>query len=206
MCPQMTNRQWGAYDAFSFSFASAGALAFANECSGSAGLPAHDMAFAERQLGLSWLIRVISLEVSMAPPPPQEFAAFVGIDGADTSPAVCLQVAGSDTRASSVLAHTPEAIGAWTHRRRHRFGGRLIAVCLELTNGPLVSALCAHDFLVLFPVNALTGAKYREAFTPRRAQDDPSDAALQLELRLKHRDKLQVLTPPSATMRALAQL
>jgi transposase len=142
----------------------------------------------------------------MAYPPTQEFAAFVGIDWADTSHAVCLQVAGSDTRESSVLAHTPEAIGAWAHMLRHRFGGRPIAVCLELTKGPLVSALCAHDFLVLFPVNALTVAKYREAFTPSRAKDDPSDAELQLELLLKHRDKLQVLTPQSATMRALAQL
>jgi hypothetical protein len=90
MCARMTNHQWGAYDAFSFSFASAGALAFANECSGSAVPPARYMAFAERQLGLSRLIRLISLEVSMAHPPTQEFAAFVGIDWADTTHAVCL--------------------------------------------------------------------------------------------------------------------
>ena len=72
--------------------------------------------------------------------PTQEFAAFVGIDWADPSHAVCLQVAGSDTRESSVLAHTPEAIGAWARTLRHRFGGQPIAVCLELTTGPLVSA------------------------------------------------------------------
>jgi transposase len=59
---------------------------------------------------------------------------------------------------------------------------------------------------VLFPVNALTVATYRQAFTPSRAKDDPSDAALQLERLLKHRDKLQALTPQSATMRALDQL
>jgi hypothetical protein len=84
--------------------------------------------------------------------PTQEFVAFVGIDWADTSHAVCLQAAGSDIRESSVLAHTPEAIGAWACMLRHRFSGRPIAVCLELTKGPLVSALSAHDFLVLFPV------------------------------------------------------
>jgi hypothetical protein len=139
----------------------------------------------------------------MARLPTQEFAAFVGIDWADTSHAVCPQVAGSDTRESSVLAHTPEAIGAWARTLRHRFGGRPVAVCLELATGPLVSALRTHDFLVLFPVNALTVATYREAFTPSRAKDDPSDAELQLELLLKHRDKLQVLTPQSVTMRAL---
>jgi transposase len=142
----------------------------------------------------------------MAHPPTQEFAAFVGLDWADTSHAVCLQAAGSDTRESSVLAHTPEAISAWAGTLRHRFGGQPIAVCLELTKGPLVSALSAHDFLVLFPVNALTVATYREAFTPSRAKDDPSDAELQLELLVKHRDTLQKLSPQSATMRTLDQL
>jgi transposase len=63
-----------------------------------------------------------------------------------------------------------------------------------------------YDFLVLFPINPLTLARYREAFTPSRAKDDPTDAALQLELLLTHRDKLQPLQPQSPTMRALAQL
>jgi hypothetical protein len=49
-------------------------------------------------------------------------------------------------------------------------------------------------------------ATYREAFTPSRAKDDPSDAELQLELLVKHRDKLQKLSPQSATMRTLDQL
>jgi transposase len=79
-------------------------------------------------------------------------------------------------------------------------------VCLELNKGPIVSALRNYDFLVLFPVNPLTVAKYREAFTPSRAKDDPTDAELQVELLLKHRDKLTPLTPQSPTMRALAQL
>jgi transposase len=70
----------------------------------------------------------------------------------------------------------------------------------------MVSALRQYDFLVLFPINPLTLARYREAFTPSRAKDDPTDAALQLELLLTHRDKLQPLQPQSPTMRALAQL
>ena len=60
--------------------------------------------------------------------------------------------------------------------------------------------------MVLFPINPLTLARYREAFTPSRAKDDPTDAALQLALLLTHRDKLQPLQPQSPTMRALAQL
>ena len=85
----------------------------------------------------------------MARLPTQEFAAFVGIDWTDATHAVCLQVAGSDTRESSVLEHTPEAIGTWAHTLRHRFGGKPIAVCLEWTKGPIVSALRTHNFLDL---------------------------------------------------------
>jgi transposase len=66
--------------------------------------------------------------------------------------------------------------------------------------------LRTYDFLVLFPINPLMLARYREAFTPSRAQDDPPDAALQLALLLTHRDKLPPLRPQSPTMRALAQL
>jgi len=61
----------------------------------------------------------------------------------------------------------------------------------------MVSARQNYDFLVLFPVNPLAVAKYREAFTPSRAKDDPTNAARQGELLLKHRDKLhlRVLIP-----------
>jgi transposase len=136
----------------------------------------------------------------------EAFAAFVGIDWADAKHAVCLQTADSTKRECFQLEHTPEAIDAWVTTRRTRFNGQPVAMCLELNKGPLVSALRKYDFLVLFPINPLTLARYREAFTPSRAKDDPTDAALQLELLLTHRDKLQPLRPQSPTMRALAQL
>ena len=134
------------------------------------------------------------------------FAAFVGIDWADAKHDGCLQTAGSVKREYFQLEHTPEAIDAWVTMLRTRFNGQPVAICLELTKGPLVSALRKYDFLVLFPLNPLTLARYREAFTPSRAKDDPTDAALQLELLLTHRDKLQPLQPQSPAMRALAQL
>jgi transposase len=81
-----------------------------------------------------------------------------------------------------------------------------VAVCLERNKGPLVYALRQYAFLVLFPVNPLTLAKYREAFTPSHAKDDPTDAELPLELLLTHRDKLKPLKPQSPAMRALQQL
>ena len=136
----------------------------------------------------------------------EAFAAFVGIDWADAKHDVCLQPAGSATCECFQLEHTPEAIDAWVTTLRTRFNGQPVAICLELNKGPIVSALRKYDFLVLFPLNPLTLARYREAFTPSRAKDDPTDAALQLALLRTHRDKLQPLNPQSPTMRALAQL
>jgi len=136
----------------------------------------------------------------------EEFAAFVGLDWADAKHDVCLQATGTERREFLILEHRPEAIDAWVHTLRTRFNGQPVAVCLELNKGPIVSALRQYDFLVLFPVNPLTVAKYREAFTPSRAKDDPTDAELQVELLLKHRDKLTPLAPQSAMMRTLAQL
>src|SRR5574341_1532042 len=134
------------------------------------------------------------------------FAAFVGIDWADAKHDVCLQAAGAAKRECFQLEHTPEAIDAWVTTLRTRFNGQPVAVCLELNKGPLVFALRKYDFLILFPLNPLTLAQYREAFTPSRAKDDPTDAALQLALLLTHRDQLRPLHPHSPTMRALAPL
>src|SRR4029450_11028868 len=142
----------------------------------------------------------------MTPTSHNTFAAFIGIDWADAKHDLCLQAAGTAKRERFQLEHTPEAIDAWVTTLRTRFNGQPVAVCLELDKGPLVSALRKYDFLVLFPINPLTLARYREAFTPSRAKDDPTDAELQLELLLTHRDKLQPLDPQSPTMRALAQL
>jgi transposase len=137
---------------------------------------------------------------------PEAFAAFIGLDWADAKHDICLQVAGSARREFLQLEHRPEVIDAWGCTLRTRFNGQPLAICLELNKGPIVSALQNYDFLVLFPVNPLTVAKYREAFTPSRAKDDPTDAELQVELLLKHRDKLTPLVPQSPEMRALAQL
>jgi transposase len=142
----------------------------------------------------------------MTPMSHHTFAAFVGIDWADATHDGCLQAAGAAQRACFQLAHTPEAIDAWVATLRTRFNGQRVAICLERNKGPLVFALRTYDFLVLFPINPLTLARSRDAFTPSRAKEDPSDAALQLALLLTHGDKLQPLTPQSPTMRALAQL
>jgi hypothetical protein len=134
---------------------------------------------------------------------PDTFAAFVGIDWADATHDMCLQAAGSTKRECFQREHTPEAIDACGTTLRTRCNGRPVAVCLALNTGLLVFALRQYDFLILFPLNPLTLARSRAACTPRRAKDDPTDAALQLELLLTQRDQLPPLHPPSPARRAL---
>src|SRR4029434_7257339 len=74
------------------------------------------------------------------------------------------------------------------------------------SRGPLWFALLQYDFLVLYPLNPTTLAKYREAFTPSRAKDDPSDAEYAAELLMKHSDRLKAWHPDNAETRTLRYL
>jgi len=111
----------------------------------------------------------------------QTFTVFIGLDWADAKHDFCLQASGSERREFGCIAHQVECIDEWAKSLRERFGGP-IAIALELAKGPIVYALQKYEFLVLFPINPLTLAKYREAFKPSRAKDDPTDAELALEV------------------------
>lgn len=81
-----------------------------------------------------------------------------------------------------------------------------MAVAIELAQGPIVSALLEHDFITVFPVQPTMLARYRSAFSPSRAKDDPTDAELALELLLRYPERIQRLEPESARMRSLRRL
>jgi transposase len=134
------------------------------------------------------------------------YAALIGLDWADQKHDVCLYNCTTQTQEHCVIGARPEAIEAWAMQLRIRYGGQPIAVCLEQKRGPLIYALCKYEFLVLYPVNPQTVSKYRQAFTPSRAKDDPTDAELQVELLQKHREKLSAWQPASPNLRKLQAL
>ncbi len=134
------------------------------------------------------------------------FAAAVGIDWADRKHDICLQVAGSTKREFCVLEHKPEAIDDWANALRRRFDNRPVAVCLETRRGPLINALSKYEHLVLYPVNPNLLAGVRKAFSSSGAKDDPSDAALALDILLQHPEKLPAWVPEDARTRHLQAL
>ena len=91
-------------------------------------------------------------------------------------------------------------------KQQERFEGRKVGIAIEQSRGPVVYALMAYDFLVLYPINPKTLARFREALRPSKAKDDPTDAELLLELVTKHRDKLKAWKPDDERSRELRML
>ena len=135
-----------------------------------------------------------------------EPAALIGIDWSDTKHDLCLVDTATGTQELSVISHTPEALNQWAGALRTRFGGAKVAVCLEQSRGPLIYALLKYDFLILYPVNPKTLARFREAFTPSGAKDDPRDAQYLVELLIHHRERLKAWLPDDEKTRTLQLL
>src|SRR5438874_11323045 len=89
-----------------------------------------------------------------------DFAALIGLDWASQRHALCLYDCATGKRESCTLEHAPEAIAQWAHGLQQRFGGRKIALCLEQAKGALINALLEYSFLVLYPINPATAARY----------------------------------------------
>jgi len=136
----------------------------------------------------------------------EEFGAYIGLDWADRTHVISLRVTASKQVERYELAHKPEALAAWVSDLQRRFPGQRVAVALEQARGAVVHALMGYDFLVLYPVNPKTLAKYREAFSPSGAKDDPTDADLLLELVTLHRDKLRAWLPDDELTRTITLL
>jgi transposase len=132
-------------------------------------------------------------------------AAFVALDWADEKHAGILS-AGGQPGEPFELDHSAEAIDLWVAGLRKRFPASLIAVGLEQSKGALVYALLKYDLFVLYPVNPKQLARFREALQPSGAKDDPSDAALLLELLTKHRAHLRAWRPDEPKTRLIGQL
>src|SRR5580765_622682 len=135
-----------------------------------------------------------------------EFAATVGLDWADKKHDVWLRPADGSKAQHLRLEQTPEALHEWVAKMRERFGGGKIAMAIETSRGPVISALMAYDFIVLFPINPKAMKDYRAAFSVSGAKDDRTDAQLLEEFVRLHRDRLKAWQPDTELTRKLGGL
>lgn len=130
--------------------------------------------------------------------------AYVGLDWADQQHVLCWRAADSTQVQTAVVRQRPEELHAWVAELRQRFPEGLVAIALEQSRGPVIAALMHYDFLRLYPINPKSLARYRETFSSSGAKDDPSDAALLLDLLVKHRERFSPWVPDDALSRQLA--
>jgi len=135
-----------------------------------------------------------------------DFAATIGLDWADQKHDLWICPADGAKAQHRSLEQTPEALHEWVAKLRERFGNRPVALGIETSRGPVISALLAYDFIVLFPVNPKALKDYRAAFAVSGAKDDRTDAQLLEELIRLHQDKFRALAPDTELTRRLAGL
>jgi transposase len=135
-----------------------------------------------------------------------EFAALVGLDWGDTSHEVAVWDERRQTLTCERVEHTPAALRAWIAALQVRFGGAPVAVAIEQSRGAVFDALRGYPFVTLYPINPRSAARYREAFHPSLAKDDPTDAASLLDLMRKHRAELRPFVPDDESTRLLRLL
>ncbi len=124
----------------------------------------------------------------MQPPP----VAWIGLDWGDKEHAFALHDSLGKSEVGT-LTHSAENLHQWLKSLEERYGGHTVALAIEASRGAVVHALLEYPWLILYPINPITSARYRSAFTPSGAKDDLPDAKVLLELVRLHTDKLRPL-------------
>ena len=137
---------------------------------------------------------------------PKTFAATIGLDWADEKHDLWLQPAQGGRPEHLVLPQHSETLHGWIAELRARFPDQSVAIAIETSRGPVLSALLAYDFITIFPINPKALSSYRQAFRVSGAKDDRSDARLLEQYLRNHLDQLTPLSPDTELTRKLAGL
>ena len=105
------------------------------------------------------------------PPQAIDAVAWIGWDWGDQQHAFALQDR-DGTSESGTIPHSAENLHQWLGRLAERYGGRPVALAIEASRGAVIHALVQYPRLISYPLNPLTSARYRSAFTPSGAKDD----------------------------------
>jgi len=104
------------------------------------------------------------------------------------------------------IKHSPESLHHWLRELAQRYGGRPVALAIEANRGAVVDGLRQYPWLIIYPINPVTSARYRRAFTPSCAKDDIPDARVLLDLVRHHAHKLRPLQTQDEQTQKLARL
>jgi transposase len=145
-----------------------------------------------------------STEFNALPPLPAP-VAWIGLDWGHHTHAFALQDHSGHYQ-EGTLTQSAEALHDWLAGLAQRFGAQPVALAIEASRGAVIHALLQYPWLTVYPINPVTSARYRKAFTPSGASDDLPDARVLLELVREHASKLRPLQPQDPQTLKLAGL
>lgn len=132
-----------------------------------------------------------------------EFKATLGLDWADRKHDIWIRPADGGKPAHRRVEHSAEALHEWVAELRARFPEGRVALGIETSRGPVISALLAYDFIVIFPINPKAMKSYRDSFGVSGAKSDDADARLIEEYVRLHGEKLKALQPDDTLTRQI---
>jgi transposase len=130
---------------------------------------------------------------------------WIGLDWGHKAHAFALQDRSGHTE-SGTLRHSAEALHHWLKQMASRYGGRPVWLAIEASRGAVIQGLLQYPWVTIYPVNPVTSARYRTAFTPSGAKDDLPDAHVLLELVRDHAHKLRPLEAQDPQTQKLTRL
>lgn len=136
----------------------------------------------------------------------EEYVCFAALDWADKEHRYAWKGSTDSKPERGTVKNRPEALQDWILKLRRRFPEGRIAVLLEQGRVGIGLHLVEYDFVDLYFINPKCASKYREAFRPSGAKDDPDDALKLLDYLHKHHDQLQCWHPADDLTRQLQLL
>lgn len=130
---------------------------------------------------------------------------WIGLDWGHRQHAFALQDR-SGLRQDGAIEHSAESLHQWLRDLGQRYSARPVALAIEASRGAVIQALLQYPWLQIYPINPVTSARYRNAFTPSGAKDDLPDAHVLLELIRDHADKFRPLEEQDPLTRQLQGL
>lgn len=136
----------------------------------------------------------------------EEYVCYAALDWADKEHKYAWKGSADTKPVTGIVRNEPEAFQDWVLKLRGIFPEGKVAVIIEQGRIGIALHLLEYDFFDLYFINPKCSARYREAFRPSGAKDDPDDTLRLLDYLEKHLDQLKSWHPADELTRRLQVL
>jgi transposase len=135
-----------------------------------------------------------------------QVSVIIGIDWADRTHLCCLLGKDGVARQTVPVGASAEDFGSWIDTVEQQCPDGKIAAAIERSEGAMVEMLLSRPRWVVVPINPVVLHRFRQAFAPSGAKNDPGDAALLAEIVRTHPERFDPLRPADELLTELSAL